>query len=246
MISYGLKNYKPGHHVYYEPKDSSFILPEKTELSLYIICSEHSSSLDILKNTNALLWNTFGSFYLDSLSPQVVPFRQYANAGYDMGLSRFWVNGPKPGTGGITLSTYLDKKTGVYRGRDYKDDLWFHSWFNNARTAYGLYLWGEQTQNKFWMDKAMSTMNLLLSSPQTNGFFPTIWVPEKKGWVASGQGGGPDLYHVPDNAWTAIWLLRFNDELKKINHADKFLHDFARWSYELLNWRMEAFPQGYG
>ena len=77
------------------------------------------------------------------------------------------------------------------------------------------------------MDKAISVMNLLLTSPQTNGFFPAIWVPEKNEWVASGQGGGPGLYHVPDDAWTAIWLLRFNDELKKINHADKFLRDFA-------------------
>jgi hypothetical protein len=227
VISYGLGNYKPSHHVYYEPKDSSFILPEKTELSLYIICSDHSSPLDILKNTNALLWNTFGSAYLDSLSPQVVPFRQYAHTGYGMGLSKYWVNGPKPGTGGITLSTFLDKTTGLYRGRDYKDDIWFHSWFNNARTAYGLYLWGKLTNNGFWMDKAISVMNLMLSSPQTNGFFPVIWVPEKKGWVASGQGGGPNLYHVPDNAWTAIWLLRFNDELKKIHNADKFLNDFA-------------------
>jgi hypothetical protein len=77
------------------------------------------------------------------------------------------------------------------------------------------------------MEKAISTMNLLLSSPQNDGFFPTIWVPEKNGWVSSGQGGGPELYHVPDNAWTALWLLRFNDELKKLKGADDFLVNFA-------------------
>ena len=228
VISYGLSNYRVGQHVYYERKDSSFILPEKVKLGLYAIYSDHSSPLDILKKTNAFLWNKFGSACLDSLSPQVVPFRHYADVGYTMGLSKYWVNGPRPGTGGITLSTYLDKTTGVYRGRDFKDDLWFHSWFNNARTAYGLYLWGEEANNKLWMDKALSIMNLLLSSPQTNGFFPTIWVPDKNKWLASGQGGGPGLYHVPDNAWTAIWLLRFNDELQKLHGADNFLIDFAR------------------
>jgi hypothetical protein len=228
VISYGLDNYKVRQHVYYERSDSSFVLPENIELGLYIISSENSSSLDILKNTNAFLWNTFGKDYFDSLSPQVVTFRHYAEVGYAMALSKYWVNGNKPGTGGITLSTYLDKATGIYRGRDYKDDLWFHSWFNNARTAYGLYLWGEESGKELWKDKAISTMNLLLSSPQINGFFPTIWVPEKSGWIASGQGGGPDLYHVPDNAWTAIWLLRFSDELKELHGADNFLTDFVK------------------
>jgi hypothetical protein len=228
VISYGLSNYKTDQHVYYERKDSSFLLPKKTELGLYIICSDHSSSLDILKKTNSFMWNTFAAEYLDSLLPQAVPFNQYASAGYTMALSKYWVNGPKPETGGITLSTFLDKTTGIYRGRDFKDDLWFHSWFNNARTAYGLYLWGEETGNVIWKNKAIATMNLLLSSPQRNGFFPTIWVPEKNGWVSSGQGGGPDLYHVPDNCWTAIWLLRFNDELIKIPGTDNFLVDFVR------------------
>jgi len=226
-ISYGLSNYKTKQHVYYEHADSSFILPEKTELGLYLICSDDSSPLDIVKKTNAFLWDTYGKDYKDSILPQVLPFRKYAELGYAMALSKYWVDGSDPKTGGITLSTYLDKSTGIYRGRDYKDDLWFHSWFNNARTAYGLYLWGLETKNKDWMDKALATMNLLLGSPRNNGFFKTIWVPEKNGWVASGQGGGPDLYHVPDNAWTAIWLLRFNDQLKELKGADKFLLEFT-------------------
>jgi hypothetical protein len=227
IASYGLSNYKVRQHVYYEHMDSSFILPEKIEFGLYLIVSDHSSPLEILKRTNSFLWNRFGSAYLDSLSPQVLSLRQYADAGYEMGLSKYWVNGTKNGTGGITLSTFLDKTTGIYRGRDYKNDLWFHSWFNNARTAYGLYQWGILADNKQWKDKAISIMNLLLSSPQSNGFFPTIWVPEKNGWISSGQGGGTNLYHVPDNAWTALWLLRFNDELKELNGANNFLVNFA-------------------
>ena len=228
VVSYGLSNYKTDQHVYYERKDSAFLLPVKIELGLYIINSDHSSVLEILKKTNSFLWNTFAAACLDSLIPQTVPYSHYAESGYEMALSKYWVNGPKPGTGGIALSTFLDKKSGIYRGRDFKDDLWFHSWFNNARTAYGLFMWGEETGNSLWKNRALATMNLLLGSPQSNGFFPTIWVPEKHGWVSSGQGGGPDLYHVPDNCWTAIWLLRFNDELKKLPGTDKFLIDFAQ------------------
>jgi hypothetical protein len=228
VISYGLSNYKTDRHVYYERKDSAFLLPEKTELGLYIINSDSSSALDILRKTNLFLWTTFGAAYLDTILPQTVPFHQYAEAGYEMALNKYWVNGPKPETGGIALSTFLNRKTGVYRGRDFKDDLWFHSWFNNARTAYGLFMWGAETGNQLWKNRALATMNLLLFSPQINGFFPTIWVPEKNSWVSSGQGGGPDLYHVPDNCWTALWLLRFNDELRKLPGTDKFLIDFTK------------------
>lgn len=227
IVTYGLSNYKTDKHVYYERKDSLFAIPKRIEFGLYVISSQHSTPLEILGKTNALLWNTFASHYVDSLSPQVLPFHEYAKRGYDMALDKYWVNGTKPGTGGITLSTLQDKETGIYRGREYKDDLWFHSWFNNARTAYGFYLWGKETNNKIWMEKALSTMRLLLTSPQRDGFFPTIWVPGNK-WVSSGQGGGPELYHVPDNAWTALWLLRFNDELVALPGADKFLVEFSR------------------
>ncbi len=227
IASFGLSDYRVRGHVYYERSDSLFTLPEKTELGLYLISETDSSPLQILKRTNNLLWNMPGISCIDSLAPQVVPFSHYAEEGYSMALSKYWVNGPVKGTGGITLSTYFDKASGVYRGRDYKDDLWFHSWFNNARTAYGLYLWGKTTGNSIWINKAMAVMNLLLLSPAEKGFFKTIWVPEKNVWITSGQGGGPELYHVPDNAWTAIWLLRFNDELRELKGADKFLTDFA-------------------
>jgi len=227
IASFGLSDYRVRNHVYYERSDSLFTLPEKMELGLYLISETDSSPLQILKRTNSLLWNMPGISCIDSLAPQVVPFSHYAEEGYSMALSKYWVNGPVKGTGGISLSTFLDKTTGVYRGRDYKDDLWFHSWFNNARTAYGLYLWGKATGNSLWTNKALAVMNLLLLSPAEKGFFKTIWVPEKNVWITSGQGGGPELYHVPDNAWTAIWLLRFNDELIKLKGADKFLTDFA-------------------
>lgn len=241
FISYGLSKYQTKRHVYYSKSDSSFVFSGNIEMGLYILCTEKSSPLEILKKTNTFLWERFAKPYTSEVLPQVLPFRDYALKGYEMGLKNYWINGPGPGTGGISLSTFLDKKTGIYRGRDYKDDLWFHSWFNNARTAYGLYLWGKNTGNRTWMEKGLSVMNLLLESPRDHGFFKTIWVPEKNGWISSGQGGGPNLYHLPDNAWTAIWLLRFDEELQKLTRADRFLYDFAEG---LVNVQLEngSFP----
>jgi hypothetical protein len=236
FISYGLSKYKTKRHVYYAKSDSSFVFSGNIEMGLYVICKDKSTPLDILKKTNTFLWDKYAKQYTGEILPQVLPFSDYASKGYEMGLKKYWIDGPGPGTGGIALSTFLDKKTGIYRGRDYKDDLWFHSWFNNARTAYGLWLWGKNTGNRTWMEKGLSVMNLLLDSPRDHGFFKTIWVPEKNGWISSGQGGGPGLYHLPDNAWTAIWLLRFDEELQHLDRANRFLSDFSEG---LMNVQLE-------
>jgi len=144
-----------------------------------------------------------------------------------MALSHYWVQTDDPQKGGITLSNYFDEATKKYAGRDFKNDLWYHSWFNNARTAYGLYYWGKTLNHDDWKDKAIQSLKLVLEAPNDEGWFPTIYVTEENRWISSGQGGDKDLYHMPDNAWTAYWIMRFNDELKKIDGADQFLQNFS-------------------
>ena len=227
-ISYGISNYSVVPHQYYERSGVPYKLDKEIRAGLFILCRENSSPGEILEKTVSFLWNHYAVQYDTSFLPQVLPFEEYAERGYRMAFEKFWVNGSRPGTGGITLSTFYDQKTRQYRGRFFKDDLWFHSWFNNLRTAYGLYLWGRETGKEEWRRRALSVFNLFMSCPADRGFFPTIWVPGKNTWITSGQGGGEGLYHIPDNAWTAIWLMRFNDELEPVPGCDSFLVHFAR------------------
>ena len=220
-LHYGLSDFETVRHVYFRRSTRQFTLSRKLKMGFYLLTPKTKDPLELLKTTNAFLWNRFAKKYTSSTLPQVVNFEKYAEVGYGMALNHYWVNVGKD-KGGITLSTLYDDSSKSYRGRDSKDDLWFQSWFNNLRTAYGLYYWGVQSNNPEWKDKAMKTVDLLMGAPTNRGWFPTIFNTEKNSWIPSSQMGG-SVYHVPDNAWTAYWLMRFSDEMQKIKGADKFL-----------------------
>ncbi len=233
-IHYGLSNYSVVSHQYYEKNKKPFSLSSKLEIAFYVLIDSDSSRLAALKTANHFLWNHFAKEYTGTYLPQSVPFDKYASTGYDMALQHYWVNAGE-NKGGITLSTFYDSVNKIYRGRDSKDDLWYQSWFNNMRTAYGLFAWGKRLHREDWQQKALACVNLLLTSPDNKGWFSTIYDREKNEWISSGQGGGPNVYHVPDNAWTAYWLLRFNDELQKVEGADSMILDLAKAILKVQN-----------
>jgi len=135
-------------------------------------------------------------------------------------LERLWQQGPEGDTGGVVLSTYK-QADGIFRGREYADDIWFHTWFNNMRTAMELAAFGH-------FEKASSIAKCLVSAPRERGLFPTIYAPHDGGWVASSQhGGGKNLYSLPDCAWSAIWLRKFITEYGSVDGAEAFLADFT-------------------
>lgn len=226
-INYGLSRYDVVRHQYYVKSGASFLLKDTLDLAFYILRSPGTDPLPALEMVNGFLWRTLAAKHTHSWLPQTVPFRKYAEIAYPMALQHYWVDGPKAGRGGITLSTFYDTVSKKYGGRFYKNDLWYHSWFNNIRTAYGLYAWGEGTGSESWKKKAVSVVRQLLDAPRNGGWFPTIFSTEDDRWVESGQGGGRGLYHMPDNAWTAFWLMRFNEELQRVEGVDQLGLEFA-------------------
>jgi hypothetical protein len=89
-------------------------------------------------------------------------------------------------------------------------DAWFNAWFETLRTAYGWYLYGQHIGNMNIESKAESVLNLALSSPQTDGAFPTIYLLNDKRWIRDdGWAGFPDDYHAFDMSWTAYWMLEW-------------------------------------
>jgi hypothetical protein len=242
QIEYGIAHYMTEAHQYYFKTGEPFLpCNNRIQFGCYLIVDHAIKKNQLLRKAVHFLWNKYGESYLSDHTPQTVPFSTYAHYGYDMALKELWVDGPVANTGGITLSTYLDTKTKKWRGRSFPNDLWFHSWFNNMRTAYGLYLWGNKLTRPEWKQKAMHVANLLLESPRKNGLFDVIYKSHDTSWQASGQGGGRNVYHLPDNAWTAYWLLRFTQDCQPVENADGFLLDFTKGLLELQN-RDGSFP----
>lgn len=227
-IIFGISNYTVQPHQYYSKSEKTFHIKKgKLNLGFYLIISQNISKNELLRGVNGFLWEKFGRSYTFKHEPQTVLFAQYATYGYKMALENLWVKANYPNTGGITLSTYFDKKNQKWGGRYYPDDLWFHSWFNNLRTAYGLYMWGKRTSNEEWKKKAIAVRNLILNSPTKRGFFKTIYNTKENTWITSGQGGGENVYHLPDNSWTAFWLLKFDQECEHHAKTNQFLLDYA-------------------
>jgi hypothetical protein len=93
------------------------------------------------------------------------------------------------------------------------------AWFNNLRTAYGVYDYAERFGDETLKDRALKMKELALGAPGEAGFMRSccycpddgepIWVQGTKAFESVRE------YHLPDNAWTGWWMLRWYEELEK-------------------------------
>ncbi len=93
------------------------------------------------------------------------------------------------------------------------------SWFCNLRTAYGAFAYSEKLGNASLKDYALKMKELALGAPGDLGFMYSdcycpddgdpIWMQGMKAFEAVRD------YHLPDNAWTGWWMLRWYEELEK-------------------------------
>ncbi|MCK5130262.1 MAG: hypothetical protein KAQ68_10435 [Clostridiales bacterium] len=223
-ITYGKKRLRVSGHVYFQSENKSFQVDETgIDLSFYLIVFDNFSQTEILPKITSFVWDLYSKTYEKSILPQVILFNKYALYGNGMAMQYLWQKGSTANSGGICLTT-LRREDGVIRGREYPDDIWFHAWFNNMRTAMELAWFGSTENNIKWMKRAKDIARLLLSAPQKNGLFPTIYIPQNDSWVASSaHGGGKDLYSLPDCSWAAIWLRKYTNEFGEIAKTDEFL-----------------------
>ena len=229
-IEIGFAQTKPNGHTYYVATGEPWPAPEELELAVEVFIGAGLSRHELLDTVSSRLWKNSGHQLVHGLDPQTAPFKAFARLGYGMALSKFWVQGPAPGSGGIALSTFRVPGGPVRPGREFENDLWFQSWFNNARTAYGLYKWGKELGERDWIERALGPVRLLMASPRDRGMFDTIFIPgPPPRWQSASKqhGGGPDVYQLSDNAWAALWLLRFVKDCEPVSGAEQFLNEFA-------------------
>jgi len=224
-IGWGLADQRVTGHVYYEPTEELFdVPPQGLHLAAWIITAPSASFPGV---ATSFLWSQYGQFHVREVKPQTLPLRRYAEYGYPPALTHLWQPGPMAGTGGITTSTF-QKADGTWRGRKFADDLWFQCWFNNARTAWGLAEWGRLLVKPAWVDYARQIMSLTLSAPRERGLFPAVYAPHDGGWKGSGsESGGTDFYHLPDAAWTGLWIRKYHQEIEPLPAAPERLQALA-------------------
>lgn len=199
----GLRPHHVHDHVYFA-QDSNAVAASLLQHSYGLWISARAKPGEALQQSRKKLWGwSTGS----SKSKSPLSGEEYAQHIYPPILQERWIE-----------TEYNEQRVGAIRlNRSYDKDVWFCPWFNSLRTAIGLYLWGHFLHQQAWMDKAQLTRDLVLSAPQDNGLFPTLFVfSEKPYWQHSHhQGGGPGIYHLFDMSWTAYQLLRWHLDVQQ-------------------------------
>ncbi|MEN6311099.1 MAG: hypothetical protein ABFD80_06130, partial [Acidobacteriota bacterium] len=116
--------------------------------------------------------------------------------------------------------------------------IWNQAWFSSLRSASGLSRYARGIKDENLLRKARLTKELALAAPMKDGLFPSVIgtandvveidgrkLRRPKSWdearwsnsdrCPDDHGITPDWFHVLDASWTALLMLRWNEELEK-------------------------------
>jgi len=234
-FAYGLMDHALNGHVHYR-HDARMTYPVSNRSLRFGYTLSVQAGVDApgaLEFASRTLWDLLGAPRVQASShPQYAPFVRCVRAAYDWAFrSPFrpvaWHEFTLGGRvcGGADMYVTFDRRLkGQVTNDPAQDGIWFQSWFNNLRSAYGIYLMGVRLGDPGLIQRAERIKNLALSAPVDRGLFPAVYEPGK---TAPAQGIWrcppfvPDrnrladyYYHLPDAAWTGYWMLRWYQELQ--------------------------------
>ncbi|MHC4872227.1 MAG: hypothetical protein ACYTFY_10315 [Planctomycetota bacterium] len=225
QVSFGFADYEPRKHLYYKLTEKPFIYKagECLKLEYYIIPVSIELSGDI-SDTTGFLWDKYVGKYKTSPLPQIKSFEEYAEistAGVlgNKDYFEFDIAPNQKGAGFADSSSIAEKKIEETYFKIPPSSIWFHSWFNSFRTAFGLKYHAQNQNDNDWEKRAENIKNLLLSAPDynDNGLFPALYDFKKHEWWCgvTRLGAGKDIFDLTTSAHTALWMLCWNNYIKE-------------------------------
>lgn len=223
LMAFGFQNYRATRrHVYYKKANESIPLQAGTiEFAFYLILDGEAESYAHLPS---FIWNKFAREYIEDLRPQLFSFEYYnarimdyltkRNPSIVKNLKKFH---------GIQWQTFRSSTPTLYRtgakllGFNAHFVL-FQPWFNNLRTAFGLYYWAQKQSNNEVLRIAEGIKELILVAPEEQGIFPTVcdltggdlkWMKGTKALMSHNN------YHTADCASACYWMLLWHDYLEQ-------------------------------
>ncbi len=278
LLSFGFWPWKTRDHVYYQPDSTQAPLLENTEISYaYYLWLDHRAA-PFMRSTTAkgklapaafrplvdFFWEKFSPAYrAGNIGPLPATLDALAQRAWKQYAEQTWVettlNGrPVGGMKSLRLawSNQLPEEA--------NNDIWFNSWFQTLRSAYGMYLYGKRNKDVLLMQRAEKVLNLALSAPNEGGVFPSIYYFTKtkaeqpltasvvkiskdktseqvahhwigdEGWA----GFGNDFNHTFDASWTGYWLLQWADLLP--GRRQEILAFCRTYAEFLLKWQQTS------
>jgi len=138
------------------------------------------------------------------------------------------------------------------RGPKVPPQIFFQSWFNNLRSAYGAYWFARKWNDPALLDSARAVKNLAILAPREQGAFPAVCYTTGEG-VSWSRGTrafrAVDQYHTADCATTAYFMaLWFRDHegdprlLHRCRELAEFLLRVQLPSGAFPSWVEPAYP----
>lgn len=235
VLGFGLKDHSPEALLYYQHTDQMRReLPAgKLSYSYYVFAYDGQKPGAGFRHVLRFLWSRFGAPVMtDPAKGLPVTAEGYAQYGFDYALRHLWVDIPTA-DGGMA--------GGLMCGIRYPDDIWFHSLFNGLNGAYALHHFGGSMNNADWKSRSRRVRQLLLSSPQEKGIFPTIFHSQVR-------------YARRDSRWVASshWMLTAGMEEACVTFQNQNFSKAIDWEHMyntvqcsytadlLLRWHREA------
>lgn len=228
-ISIGFAEYECRPHVYYRLTHKPVTIPagHTLKINYYLLCKTDVNDPMNVRNVLSFLWETYASEYLKSELPKKLSFDTYAEVSYNTVFSTgdFAEFETSPGNtrGGFRTCSARDSsdiESSYFRIPSCV--VWFHSWFNSLRTAFGLKYYANQWGNSPYSEKADSVKELVLDAPDflENGLIPAVYDYENRQWWCGVPrlGAGKEIFDLTATAHTAQWMLLWNRFLEGDSH----------------------------
>jgi hypothetical protein len=271
LFSYGLMDYVVEQHVYWrhENKDGVMVR-ELSGRKLYyefdlFVRSDAPRNRGYQRVTR-FLWERYGTAHFREPRPQAMPFAEYARVCFPAAFEyrgdtlddtkRYSASrGYKPDQSG-PLNTWLEfdfegKPVGGIRATpsQWYNDIQFMAWWNNVRDAVGMYWWGQRGVPDLGR-KARLILNLVLSAPQNQGIFPSVFNQKEKRWFGCYWKPEPpynpkilpkywdfnsDYYQTAGVSKTGVHLLRYYHLCEKDQRILPFVRRYGDFLIEHLD-----------
>lgn len=128
--------------------------------------------------------------------------------------------------------------------------IWNQAWFSTLRAMSGCWRYGHRTGNEEYKRRAEASKDLALAAPFNDGIFPGVYrtemetvevdgkkIARSKGWdtghwansdrVPRERGITPEWYHILDQSWTCLLMLRWHAELEQDNALVTYSKTYA-------------------
>lgn len=183
------------HHVrYLHPNDGKMVRTIQSKTASYsfdLFISGKKSSDQAIHEVTSFIWDRYGHPEFANKKHLALPFVEYVKTISSVTFSPMDV---QPGVEGFkNTGSFLEfelngKAVGGFRSAvpGWTDALWNSVFWNNARDAVGMFIWGKRTGDSMLLSRARRTVNLLLAAPQNEfGLFPTIYHAATNKWQTS-------------------------------------------------------------